>query len=97
MSEALSILMMGVFLFAVYIMSRGFKVRAAHRAGRGIVRELENQGAHGPDSAVALGGIQRNLLRAGLRTFRPEGLQVLMQNDVVEMTHDNRYYLKRSV
>jgi len=96
-SDAIYVFIMGVFLFAVYFMTRWGKIRAAHRAGRKIVNELESRGALDPKTAVALDDVERNLLRAGLRTFRPEAMQMLLQNNIVGMTGERRYYLKRSI
>jgi hypothetical protein len=92
-SEAVYVFIMGVFLFAVYFFTRWGKIRAAHRAGRKIVNELKNRKASCPETAVELKDVERNLLRAGLRTFRPEAMHMLLQNNIVGITDDRRYYL----
>ncbi|MFW6011734.1 MAG: hypothetical protein ACOC8R_01475 [Desulfosalsimonas sp.] len=94
MSEAVSVILMVIVLVAVYLLARIIKTWRAGQACKGIIRELKASGAYDPESAVELYGVQRNLLRAGLRNFRPEGLQVLLLNDVVGITENGKYYLK---
>lgn len=86
--------MLVIILFAVYILARMIKTWRAGRACRGIIRELEVREAYDSESAVVLQDVQRSLLRAGLRNFRPEGLQMLLLNNVVGITQDGKYYLK---
>jgi hypothetical protein len=94
MSEAGSIIFWVLMLAVVYMLTRRIKIWRAARACDAIVRELEMHGAYDPVTAVALKGATRNWLRVGLRNFRPEGLKILMLNDLVGMTHDGKYYLK---
>ncbi|MFP3999115.1 MAG: hypothetical protein ACLFUN_04665, partial [Desulfobacterales bacterium] len=86
-----------IILFAVYILARMIKTWRAGRACRGIIRELEVREAYDSESAVVLQDVQRSLLRAGLRNFRPEGLQMLLLNNVVGITQDGKYYLNKQV
>lgn len=94
MSEIGPIFLWVTILIAVYILTRRVNVWRAKRACDAIVRELEKEGACDPVSAVHLHDVTRNLLRAGLRNFRPEGLKILLLNEVVGATHEGKYYLK---
>lgn len=94
MSEIFSVIILVIILFGVYILARMIKTWRAGRACRGIIRELEIREAYDPESAVVLQDVQRSLLRAGLRNFRPEGLQMLLLNNVVGITQDGKYYLE---
>lgn len=94
MSEPGLIAIWVLVLVAVYVLTRIVNAWRASRACSSIVKELESKGAHDPGSAVPLKGTKRNMARAGLRDFRPEGIKMLLLNDAVEMTRDERYYLK---
>ncbi len=94
MSEAAPIAMWFVVLLAVYILTRKIGVWRAVSAGKSIIAELKRRGANDPASAVELPDARRNMLRPGIRSFRPEGLRMLLIDDIVSMTPDERYYLK---
>ncbi|MBS3810117.1 MAG: hypothetical protein KGY38_08190 [Desulfobacterales bacterium] len=94
MSEAGPIILLVMILFAVYFLVRTVKTWRAGRACRDIIRELETRGAYDSESAVDLNGVQRNLWSIGVRNFRPEGMQMLLLNGLVEITRDGKYYLK---
>jgi hypothetical protein len=94
MSEAGSIVLLVLLLIAVYVLTRRVNVWRTMRACNTLVKELESRGACDPVTAVALKDAKRNLLRTGLRNFRPEGLKMLMAGEVVGVTHEGKYYLK---
>ena len=94
MSDAVSVAMWIGVLLAVYILTRKIGVWRAVSAGKSIITELKQRGAYDPDSAVDLPDARRNMLRPGIRSFRPEGLRMLLIDDIVGMTPDERYYLK---
>jgi hypothetical protein len=93
-SETVSIFLWALALIAVYVLTRRINIWRMGRAGHTLIKELEDKEAFDPITAVALKDAQRNLLRAGLRNFRPEGLKMLLAHDVVGITHDGKYYLK---
>lgn len=94
MSDAVSVAMWIGILLAVYILTRKIGVWRAVSAGKSIIAELKQRGALDPASAVELPDARRNMLRPGMRSFRPEGLRMLLIDDIVGMTPDERYYLK---
>lgn len=94
MSDAVSVAMWLGVLLAAYILTRKIGIWRAVSAGKSIIGELKRRGAHDPASAVELPDARRNMLRPGIRSFRPEGLRMLLIDDIVAMTPDERYYLK---
>jgi hypothetical protein len=95
MSETGAIIFWALALIAVYVLTRRINIWRMSRAGNTLVEELERRKAFNRASAVPLKDDQRNLLRTGLRNFRPEGLKMLIASDVVGTTDDGKYYLKR--
>ena len=83
-----------VFLFAaVYVLTRKINAWRAGKVCMKIIEELESKGAYDPEAAVVLKGGKRNVLKPGVRNFRPEALRILLLNDVLDVTQDDRYYL----
>lgn len=95
MSDAFAIFFWVLVLIAVYVLTRHINFWRTSRASRAIIEELDSREAHDPLTAVALDAVQRNFLRTGLRNFRPEGLKLLLASDMVGMTHEGKFYLKR--
>lgn len=95
MSEAGPIIFWVFVLIAVYVGTRRINAWRATRACAALIEELESRGAYDPASAVALKDAKRDLLRAGLRNFRPEGLKMLLAGEVVGVTPEEKYYLNR--
>jgi len=93
MAEAGQIIILALILVAVYVLTRRANVWRARRAGNTLISELEKHQAYDPSTAVTLKDTQRDLLRTSLRTFRPEGLKILLASGVVSITHEGKYYL----
>ena len=92
MSETVQIVFGIVLLIGVYILTQmvvGLRIR---RAARGVVRDLENRQAKTPESAVELPYAKRNLLRIGLKDFRPKAVEALLQAGIIGSTADGRFY-----
>lgn len=82
-------------LMAVYLLTQliiGYRVS---RAARRIIRDLEQESAYDPISAVELPYARQKLLRIGLRDFRPSAVDALLHIKVVSRTQSGKYYLKR--
>lgn len=95
MSDAIQIIVGVLFLVCVYVLTQmvvGWRIR---RAGKGILKELENRKAFDAASAVDLPYARPHLFRIGLRDFRPKALDALAQAEVLGKTHDGRFYLKK--
>ena len=95
MSEALQIFFGILFLVAVYILTRYGILLRMKRAGSFILKDLERRQAFDPDSAVALDYAKKHPFRIGMRDFRPKVLESLVQGDLVGMTGEGKYYLKK--
>ena len=94
MADALQITLGILFLILVFILTRYGMAWRIKRAGRRIIGDLERLGAQSPDSAVELPYMKRQLLRIGMRDFRPTAMQSLVEGGVVGMTASGKYYLK---
>jgi hypothetical protein len=93
MSETLQIVIGIVLLVGVYILTQMVVGLRIKRAARGVVRDLDHLKAYDPATAAVLPYAKPNLLRIGLRDFRPKALGALMQGQVVAQTPDGKYYL----
>jgi hypothetical protein len=93
MSETVQVIFGILLLIGVYILTQvmvGWRIK---RAARGIVRELHLRKAYDPATAVELPYAKTNLLRIGLRDFRPKALNALVQGQVLTRTPAGKYYL----
>lgn len=95
MSEiAKTIFMFLVLLAVLFLVLRitGWKMKKAADA---IIEDLRRQGALDPVSAVELPYSKQELLRVGLRDYRPKALTFLVTQDIVRVVHEgNKYYLR---
>ena len=94
MSDAMQITLGILFLILVFILTRYGITWRIKRAGRRIINDLERLGAQGPDSAVGLPYLKKELFRIGMRDFRPTAMQSLIEGGIVGMTGAGKYYLK---
>lgn len=93
MSDTLQIIIGIVLLVGVYIFTQMVVGLRIKRAARGIVRDLNHLKAYDPASAAVLPYAKPNLLRIGLRDFRPKALGALTQGQIVAQTPEGKYYL----
>jgi hypothetical protein len=94
MSDAIQITLGMLFLILVFILTRYGMSWRIKRAGSRIINDLERLGALSHDSAVELPYMKRQLLRFGMRDFRPTAMQSLIEGGIVGMTANGKYYLK---
>ena len=95
MSETAQIIVGLILLVGVYILTQmvvGYRIK---RAARGIVRDLDTRKAYAPESAIELPYARANLIRVGLRDFRPKAVNALVQGGVLGQTAAGRYFLKK--
>ncbi|MCJ8501235.1 hypothetical protein [Desulfatitalea alkaliphila] len=95
MSDGIAIAFWIVVLIGVYVLTRKINLWRTQRAAGRLIKELEREQAFDPGSAVALPDVQRNYFRAGVRSFRPEGLKMLLAVEMIAMTAEGRFYLKQ--
>lgn len=79
---------------AVFILTQRVHAWRVKRAYFFIAEDLKARGALDPQSSVELPYERRPLLRMGMRDFRPQALQHLISNNIVEVTDSGKYYLK---
>ena len=85
----------GILLFIlVFILTRYGITWRIKRAGRRIINDLERVGAQGPESAVELPYMKQQLIKIGMRDFKPTAMQSLVEAGIVGMTGSGKYYLK---
>lgn len=95
MPEILKIIFMillvigGIFL-SLYI--TGLRMR---KAAEFIMQDLREKKAVDATSAVALSYAKGSLLNFGLRDYRPQALQELLKQGVVQIQEDGRYFLQQ--
>ena len=93
MSNAIQIIIAFLLVAAVFILSRYFMAWMMQRAAKRIILDLRNKGAVDVTSAVVLPYAKRELLRIGLRDYRPKALVGLVNAGVVGHTEDGRFFL----
>ena len=95
MSETGQIILAICLLIVVYMLTRQISAWRIRRATLSIIEDLKRNEAFAPSSAVALPYVKIDILRVGLRDFRPKGLQLLVASGIVGVTEEGKYYLKK--
>jgi len=94
MADAMQLTVGILFLILVFILTRYGITWRIKRAGRRIINDLERLGAQGSDSAVELPYMKQQLIKIGMRDFKPTAMQSLIEGGIVGMTGSGKYYLK---
>jgi hypothetical protein len=94
MSDAIQITLGILFLILVFILTRYGITWRIKRAGRRIIEDLDRLGAQGTGSAVELPYMKKQLIKIGMRDFKPTAMQSLLEGGIVGMTASGKYYLK---
>jgi len=94
MSDAIQITVGILFLVLVFILTRYGITWRIKRAGRRIIEDLDRLGAQGTGSAVELPYMKKQLIKIGMRDFKPTAMQSLLEGGIVGMTASGKYYLK---
>lgn len=95
MPEAAQIAIGFLAVTIIYILTmfgRGWWTR---RVCLNIIKELEEKGAFGANTAVTLPYDKANLLHIGYRDYRPKALESLILSNLVIRTPDGKYYLDK--
>jgi hypothetical protein len=93
MNALMLILAVVILLLAAF----AFSARAIRRACQYILKDLERQKALDPDSAIDLPYCKRQLLRFGLRDYRPDALNYLLRRDFVRVSPEGKFYLGKTL
>jgi hypothetical protein len=94
MADAMQITVGILFLILVFILTRYGITWRIKRAGRRIINDLERLGAQSSDSAVELPYMKQQLIKIGMRDFKPTAMQSLLEAGIVGKTAGGKYYLK---
>jgi hypothetical protein len=94
MSDAIQITLGILFLILVFILTRYGITWRIKRAGRRIVNDLERLGARNAETAVELPYMKQQLIKIGMRDFKPTAMQSLIEGGIAGMTPSGKYYLK---
>ena len=94
MSEITQMFMIMCALFVVVILTRKFNAWKMKQAYFGIVRDIKAKKAFDSQTAVDLAYARSPIFRVGLRDLRPVALEHLVQDNIVGVTDDGKYYLK---
>ena len=95
MNETVEIVVGICALVAVYILTRHFHSWRISKAYVFIMNDLKNKGATAPLLAVHLSYAKKSMLRMGTRDYRPKALEHLVMKQIVGMTENGRYFLRR--
>jgi len=94
MSETSQIILLICLLIIVYVLTRKVHTWRIKRAYIYIIKDLEQQGAIDPTSAIELPYAKTGVFRFGMRDFRPKAIEYLIVSNIIGMTESGRYYLK---
>jgi len=94
MSETGKIILLICILIIVYVLSRKVHAWRIKRAYIYIIKDLEQQGAVDPSSAIGLPYAKIGVFRFGMRDYRPKALEHLILSNIIGMTGSGGYYLR---
>jgi hypothetical protein len=94
MSETGQILIGICILIVVVMLTRKFHAWKIKQAYFRIVKDIKAKGALDSKSAIDLPYARNPMFRVGLRDHRPIALEHLIQDNIVGVTEDGKYYLK---
>ncbi|MBW2412235.1 MAG: hypothetical protein JRF72_20735 [Deltaproteobacteria bacterium] len=81
-------------LFVFVMLTRKFHAWKIKRAYFSIVKDIKAKKAFDSQTAVDLAYARSPMFRVGLRDHRPIALEHLVQDNIVGVTDDGKYYLK---
>ena len=94
MSETGRIILLICILIIVYVLTRKVHAWKIKRAYISIIKDLEQQKAVDPSSAIELPYAKIGVFRFGVRDYRPKAIEYLIVSNIIGMTESGRYYLK---
>jgi len=94
MSDTGRIILLICILIIVYVLTRKVHAWKIKRAYIYIIKDLEQQGAVDPSSAIELPYAKIGVFRFGMRDYRPKAIEYLIVSNIIGMTESGRYYLK---
>jgi len=99
MSDASQIIFAVGILAVFFLLSKKVYAYRINRACFAIIEDLKQQDALDSSTAVELPYAKANLIKTVLqmkmKDFRPKAIEHLMTHNIVGMTENGRYYLKK--
>ncbi|MBW2004547.1 MAG: hypothetical protein JRI72_08010 [Deltaproteobacteria bacterium] len=94
MSETSQIILLICLLVIVFALTRKVHAWRIKQAYIHVIKDLEQQRAFDPSSAIELLYAKIGVFRFGMRDYRPKAVEYLIVSNIVGMTESGRYYLK---
>ena len=94
MSETSRIILLICLLIIVFALTKKVQPWRIKRAYIYIIKDLEQQGAVDPSSAIELPYAKMSIFRFGMRDYRPKAIEYLIVSNIIGMAESGRYYLK---
>jgi hypothetical protein len=94
MSETMKMILLVLLTIGALFVSLSIAGWRMRRACDFIIRDLKEQKAFDPASAVELPYCKSSMFRIGMRDYRPRALNALAKHDVIRVAADGRYYLR---
>ena len=95
MSDVTQIVLGVLFLAVVYVITRYGIYWRIKRACSSTIKDLERLQAFDEKTAAELHYAKKNLLRIGMRDFRPKAVESLVEGGIVGVTGEGKFYLKK--
>jgi hypothetical protein len=93
MSETLNTILLILFVIGGLFISLRISGWKMKKAGEFIMQDLREKKAFDPASAVELPYEKSSLFNFSLRDYRPQALQELVKQGVVQIQEEGRYFL----
>lgn len=94
MPEILKIILMILLVIGGILVALSITGWRMRKAAELIMEDLREKKAFDPASAVELSYAKGSLLNFGLRDYRPQALQELLKQGVVQIEEEGRYFLQ---
>jgi len=94
MSETSQIILLIFLLVIVFALTRKVHAWRIKQTYIHVIKDLEQQRAFDPSSAIELLYAKIGVFRFGMRDYRPKAIEYLVVNNIIGMTESGRYYLK---
>jgi hypothetical protein len=94
MSDFTQLFLVICVLFIFVFLARKLNAWKVKRAYFSIVRDIKAKKAFDANSAIDLAYARKPSFSVGMRDFRPIALEHLIQDNIVGVTDDGKFYLK---
>jgi len=94
MSETSQIILLIFLLVIVFALTRKVHAWRIKQTYIHVIKDLEQQRAFDPSSAIELLYAKIGVFRFGMRDYRPKALEHLILSNIIGMTGSGGYYLR---